>query len=335
MAKPFEVKVPGEGDREGYVRRERSGAWIVEAWWPLGSRGGPRELRVFPAEDADPLAVARGISTATLNALPLVKMTAEHAELAPDAERAATIAAHQFDMLIMDQPRRGRSAEFYLLIAAEYAALTAAGERTPIQLIAKRTGRSTESVRGWVRTARSMDYLTGAPGRTAGELTDAAKELLSQMEPVKPYAPSADEGTDQAGARPPIVAAIVTSPLGVLVGRRNDGKPPWTFIAGEQDAVQDENPADTAVRETKEETGLRVQAGEVIGERVHPKTGRTMIYLAATPTRGTDIFVGDEDELAEVRWVSLAEADELMGGMVYEPVHEYLSRTLEGGGSHG
>jgi 8-oxo-dGTP pyrophosphatase MutT (NUDIX family) len=125
----------------------------------------------------------------------------------------------------------------------------------------------------------------------------------------------------------PVVAAIVTSDLGVLVGRRNDGKPPWTFIAGEQDAVKDENPADTAVREVKEETGLRVQVGEVIGERVHPKTHRRMIYMAAKPTHGTDVFVGDEDELAEVRWIGLAEADELLPGM-FEPVREHLAREL-------
>lgn len=130
-------------------------------------------------------------------------------------------------------------------------------------------------------------------------------------------------------AAQPVVAAIVTSDRGVLVGRRNDGKPPWTFIAGEQDAVKDENPADTAIREAKEETGLRIVAGEVIGERVHPKTGRTMIYIAATPTHGTDVFVGDEDELAEVRWVSLAEADELLPGM-FEPVREHLERELGG-----
>ena len=128
----------------------------------------------------------------------------------------------------------------------------------------------------------------------------------------------------------PVVAAIVTSPLGVLVGQRRDGKPPWTFIAGEQDAVKDENPADTAVREVKEETGLRIVAGEVIGERVHPKTGRTMIYIAATPTHGTEIFVNDEEELAEVRWVSLAEADELLPGM-FEPVREHLARELGAG----
>ena len=56
-----------------------------------------------------------------------------------------------------------------------------------------------------------------------------------------------------ARERRPVVAAIVTSPAGVLVGRRNDGKPPYTFIAGEQESG--ERPEDTAIREVKEETG--------------------------------------------------------------------------------
>lgn len=125
----------------------------------------------------------------------------------------------------------------------------------------------------------------------------------------------------------PVATAIVTSDLGVLVGKRNDGKPPWTFIAGEVEPG--ESPADAAIREVKEETGLRVQLAEVIGERVHPKTGRTMIYIAATPTHGTDAIVGDEDELAEVRWVSLAEADELMAAYgMFEPVHDYLTGKI-------
>jgi len=158
--------------------------------------------------------------------------------------------------------------------------------------------------------------------------------LVQDYPPVDPQelagiADLARRHHDERKAReaPSIVAAIVTSPLGVLVGRRNDGKPPWTFIAGEQDAVKDENPADTAVREVKEETGLRVQVGDVIGERVHPKTGRRMIYIAAVPTHGTDYIVGDEEELAEVRWVGLAEADELLPGM-FEPVREHLVREL-------
>jgi 8-oxo-dGTP pyrophosphatase MutT (NUDIX family)/transcriptional regulator with XRE-family HTH domain len=136
-------------------------------------------------------------------------------------------------------------------------------------------------------------------------------------------------GNGDTQAQQPVVAAIVTSDLGVLVGRRNDGKPPWTFIAGEVEPG--ERAEDAAIREVKEETGLRVTAGQIIGERVHPKTGRTMIYMAAAPTHGTDVFVGDSEELAEVRWVSLAEADELLPGM-YEPVRDYLAATIGEGG---
>src|SRR5580700_9327905 len=108
----------------------------------------------------------------------------------------------------------------------------------------------------------------------------------------------------------PVVAAIVTSERGVLVGKRNDGKPPWTFIAGEIEPG--ESPADAGVREVKEETGLVVAAGQENGRRVHPATGRTMIHMAASATHGTDIFVGDRDELADLRWGTLAEAEELM-----------------------
>jgi 8-oxo-dGTP pyrophosphatase MutT (NUDIX family) len=124
------------------------------------------------------------------------------------------------------------------------------------------------------------------------------------------------------------VAAIVTSRRGVLAGRRRDGKPPWTFIAGEVEPF-DATPADAAVREVKEETGLEIRAGREIGRRVHPQTGRTMIYLAARPVRGaTKVIVGDEAELAEVRWLTLAEADELLPGM-YGPVRDHLARELK------
>lgn len=124
----------------------------------------------------------------------------------------------------------------------------------------------------------------------------------------------------------PVVAAIVTSELGVLVGKRHDGKPPWTFIAGEIDPGESATLA--AVREVKEETGLDVTAAErEIGRRVHPKTGRTMIYLACKPVDKTDVYVGDEEELAEVRWVSLEEAEEMLPGM-FEPVMVHLAREL-------
>jgi 8-oxo-dGTP pyrophosphatase MutT (NUDIX family) len=122
-----------------------------------------------------------------------------------------------------------------------------------------------------------------------------------------------------------VITAIVTSERGVLIGHRRDGKPPWTFIAGEQEPG--EAYADTVIREVKEETGLEITAGEVLGERVHPKTDRHMVYVAARPSGKLETVVGDPDELSEVRWASLPEAEELLPGM-FEPVHQHLEQML-------
>lgn len=122
-----------------------------------------------------------------------------------------------------------------------------------------------------------------------------------------------------------IVSAIVISGRRVLISRRNDRNPPWAFIGGK--IGPGESPADAAVREVKEETGLRISAGNEIGRRVHPVTGRWMVYIAATPEGGTDAFVGDTEELAEVRWVTPAEADKLTGNQIYEPVRAHLRRV--------
>jgi 8-oxo-dGTP pyrophosphatase MutT (NUDIX family)/transcriptional regulator with XRE-family HTH domain len=122
-----------------------------------------------------------------------------------------------------------------------------------------------------------------------------------------------------------VVAAIVTSDRGVLVTRRVDQNPPWGFTAGWGEPG--ESHEDTIIREVKEEADLRIQVGEYLGERDHPDTGKHMIYYAARPTHGTEIHLGDKGELTEVRWVSLAEADELLPGM-FEPVREHLAREL-------
>ena len=43
--------------------------------------------------------------------------------------------------------------------------------------------------------------------------------------------------------------------------------------------------------------------------------------------RSLEVYVGDEAELAEVRWLDLGQADELLTGM-FEPVRAYLGRAL-------
>ncbi|MCD2191685.1 NUDIX domain-containing protein [Actinomycetospora soli] len=126
----------------------------------------------------------------------------------------------------------------------------------------------------------------------------------------------------------PVVAAVVTSERGMLVTWRNDKTPPAGFLTGEIEPG--ESPADAMVRECKEEAGLLVAADREVFRRVHPKTGRTMIYVAGHPTGDLDVSVTDDYELAAVRWVSLAEADDSFapfGGMARE-VHEHLERAL-------
>ena len=122
-----------------------------------------------------------------------------------------------------------------------------------------------------------------------------------------------------------LVAGIVTSERGVLIGRRHDGTPPWTFIAGAMEPG--ESPADAAVREVREETGLVVTAARrEIGRRRHPRTGRTIVYVACTPAGKLDAGVRDQDELSEVKWATLAEAEELLPDM-YEPVLDHIRRV--------
>jgi 8-oxo-dGTP pyrophosphatase MutT (NUDIX family) len=133
-----------------------------------------------------------------------------------------------------------------------------------------------------------------------------------------------------------VAAAIITSRPGVLVGRRRDGHPPWTFPAGKIEPGQ--SPEDAAVRETLEETGLRVRATGVIGSRIHPRTGVRIVYVAATPMAVTEVRIREaladsaasaDGELTAVRWVGLAEAGELMGDMA-EAVRQHLRLRLGG-----
>lgn len=133
--------------------------------------------------------------------------------------------------------------------------------------------------------------------------------------------PVTDPGTEPEPAS--VAAAVITSGKGILVARRHDRIPPWTFPAAE--IAPDESPAAAAARAVRKETGLAATVDHVIGRRIHPKTGRVLIYLDAA-VEGTDAHVGDAD-LAEVRWIDLAEADQLMPDM-FPAVRQHLGRVL-------
>lgn len=124
-----------------------------------------------------------------------------------------------------------------------------------------------------------------------------------------------------------IAAAVVVDDGKVLLVRRRvaEGDLSWQFPAG---GIEDgETPEQAAARETYEETGLSVDAQMLLGERVHPKTGRHMSYVVCQLVTG-QAHVADADELAEVAWVAHAELPAYVPYGLFGPVQEYLDQHL-------
>jgi 8-oxo-dGTP diphosphatase len=161
-------------------------------------------------------------------------------------------------------------------------------------------------------TTAQIAKLFGISRSRAGQLVKLGRSKES---------PVTDPGTEPEPAS--IALAIVTSEKGILVARRHDRIPPWTFPSTE--IGPDESPASAAVRAVRKEAGLTATTDHIIGRRIHPKTGRLLIYLEAS-VDGTDVQTDDPD-LAEVRWIDLAEADQLMPDM-FPTVRQHLGRVV-------
>ncbi|MEV7364280.1 NUDIX hydrolase [Streptomyces sp. NPDC091299] len=133
--------------------------------------------------------------------------------------------------------------------------------------------------------------------------------------------------TETTTEKPGISAAIIVRDGRVLMVRRriSEGELMWQFPAG--GIEPGEVAEDAAVRETLEETGLTVKAIRLLGERVHPKTGRAMSYTACEVVDG-EARVADDEELDAVAWVAHSKiADHVPYGL-FGPVQEYLDAAL-------
>lgn len=130
-----------------------------------------------------------------------------------------------------------------------------------------------------------------------------------------------------AAERPTIAAAIIVENGQVLMVRRRvkEGQLSWQFPAGEVESGESNEQA--AVRETREEVGLTVAAVELLGDRVHPATGRTMAYVACKVLKGSP-YVADEEELAEVEWCNRAKLTKYVPYPFFGPVQSYFDAHL-------
>jgi 8-oxo-dGTP diphosphatase len=129
--------------------------------------------------------------------------------------------------------------------------------------------------------------------------------------------PTADDHT-------PVAAAVIVDDGQVLLVRRRveEGRLSWQFPAGKVESA-----GEAAVRETLEETGLVVRALHDLGERVHPDTGRTMLYFACEAMAGT-AHVASKEEVAEVAWCDRIALSICVPYPIYAPVQGYLHDNL-------
>lgn len=133
--------------------------------------------------------------------------------------------------------------------------------------------------------------------------------------------------TQPTDSRPVIAAAVIVNDGRFLLVQRavSEGSLSWQFPAGEVE--QGELVEDAAVRETAEEAGLVVVAKSRLGERIHPVTGREMVYVECEVIDG-EAHAADDEEIAAVSWIRLNEIPEYVPHGFYGPVQEHLDERL-------
>jgi 8-oxo-dGTP diphosphatase len=168
--------------------------------------------------------------------------------------------------------------------------------------------------------AQLADVLGLTPGRVAQLVRDGRRQKGNPM---------TDPGT--LPELPHVALAIITSDRGVLIEHRIDKIPPWTFPAGE--VQPGETAAACLVRKVPAETGIEITPTTMLGRRIHPRTGRVMVYITATADSDAEPRVLDTDDLDAVEWVRLDEVRQRMPDM-YAPVREHLEAVLGGSAEH-
>ena len=125
--------------------------------------------------------------------------------------------------------------------------------------------------------------------------------------------PSAERSAAGPAPRVPCVGAVITDESGrmLLILRGHEpGKGLWSIPGGRIEPG--ESDAQAVVREVREETGLRVTCGRLLGSAELPGLAGAVIevrdYLALlVPGARAEAVAGDD--AAAVRWVSDTEAD--------------------------
>lgn len=89
---------------------------------------------------------------------------------------------------------------------------------------------------------------------------------------------------------------------------------------------ENETEKEAAKREVFEETNIVCNPVKKLGERIHPETGKKIIYWICDYVEG-EINVEDED-ISKAKWVKIKDAPKMITSDLYPPLKEYLEEAL-------
>lgn len=131
---------------------------------------------------------------------------------------------------------------------------------------------------------------------------------------------------EQDHGRPVAMSVIADAGRVLLIRRRKrEGDLLWAFPGG--GIEEGETPQQAAVREAAEEVGLVVSVSRVLGDRVHPQTGRHVTYVACGLVSGEGRAAAPR-EVAEVAWIPHSKLGGFVPHGLFAPVQEYLDEVL-------
>jgi len=172
------------------------------------------------------------------------------------------------------------------------------------------------------RDTERMSRLEAMISDLQRQMSDMQERLNRQ--PAEQPQPSTPDG------KPIVASAIIVRDGHVLMTRRrwDEGPLRWNYVTGQVEPG--ETPEQAAVREVREEVGLDIAVERRLGERVHPASGRYMVYFACRLLSSHEPSLVDHEENVEIRWSTLDEADKLLvpTGGIWQPVREYLQRAM-------
>lgn len=142
-------------------------------------------------------------------------------------------------------------------------------------------------------------------------LLDAGPLLLAVGQTPRTMAERSAAFFDSIARKIVAAAVLCRDDAGRLLLVFDTFKQAWTLPGGLVDA--DESPIDGAVREAREEGGVDVEAGDLLGVFAHSMPDRVHLVYAARPLHDVPRPQPlHEHEIAEVRWVDLDQAERLL-----------------------